>query len=132
MYDVYSCGFDGVIVRPKRAHKQEIHIFASDFEGPRGARARQPNEQRSGPGHFWVTFGSVWGEFCCLWVTLRHLMVTLQSLWSHFWYMKAQFKETLISPTDFNDFIKLLGEVLVDLGLLWDHFWHLKVAWGPL
>ena len=31
MYDVYSCGFDGVIVRPKRAHKQEIHIFASFF-----------------------------------------------------------------------------------------------------
>ena len=59
MYDVYSCGFDGVIVRPKRAHKQEIHIFASDFEGPRRARVRQPNEQRSGPGHFWVTLGSV-------------------------------------------------------------------------
>ena len=30
-YDVCSCGFDGVIVRPKRAHKQEIHIFASVF-----------------------------------------------------------------------------------------------------
>ena len=40
MYDVYSCGFDGVIVRPKRAHKQEIHIFASDLmvqEGPEDA-----------------------------------------------------------------------------------------------
>ena len=49
MYDVYSCGFDGVIVRPKRAHKQEIHIFASDFEGPRGARVRQENEKLSEP-----------------------------------------------------------------------------------
>ena len=56
MYDVYSCGFDGVIVRPKRAHKQEIHIFASDFEGPRGARGRQENERRSGPGLFLMFF----------------------------------------------------------------------------
>ena len=31
MYDVYSCGFDGVIVRPKRVHKQNIFIFAKDF-----------------------------------------------------------------------------------------------------
>ena len=31
MYDVYSCGFDGVIVRPKRVHKQNILIFAKDF-----------------------------------------------------------------------------------------------------
>ena len=31
MYDVYSCGFDGVIVRPKRVHKQIIIIFAKDF-----------------------------------------------------------------------------------------------------
>ena len=31
MYDVYSCGFDGVIVRPKRVHKQIILIFAKDF-----------------------------------------------------------------------------------------------------
>ena len=28
MYDVYSCGFDGVIVRPKRVHKEIIVIFA--------------------------------------------------------------------------------------------------------
>ena len=31
MYDVYSCGFDGVIVRSKRVHKQIIFIFAKDF-----------------------------------------------------------------------------------------------------
>ena len=31
MYDVYSCGFDGVIVRPKRVHKQNILIFVKDF-----------------------------------------------------------------------------------------------------
>ena len=31
MYDVYSCGFDGVIVRPKRVHKQIILIFARDL-----------------------------------------------------------------------------------------------------
>ena len=57
--------------------------------------------------------------------------------------MKAQFKKTFISPTDFNDFIKLLGEILIDLGLLlayegdlgstlrslWGHFGHIDVEW---
>ena len=49
MYDVYSCGFDGVMIRPKRVQKQKILIFAKDFACPRGAWRRQPNEQRSGP-----------------------------------------------------------------------------------
>ena len=31
MYDVYSCRFDGVMVRPKRVHKQNMLIFAKDF-----------------------------------------------------------------------------------------------------
>ena len=31
MYAVYSCGFDGVIVRPKRVQQQVILIFAKDF-----------------------------------------------------------------------------------------------------
>ena len=57
--------------------------------------------------------------------------------------MKAQFKKTFIFPTDFNDFIKLLGEVLVDLGSLlayegdfgstlrslWGLFVHTDVEW---
>ena len=63
MYDVYSCGFDGVIVRPKRAHKQEIHIFASDFEGSRGHELSRESLQASEPGHFWVTLGSIWARF---------------------------------------------------------------------
>ena len=40
-YDVYSCGFDGVIVRPKPAHKQEIHILPTFFacqDGPEDAK----------------------------------------------------------------------------------------------
>ena len=30
MYDVYSCGLDGVIVRPKRVQTQNILIYAKD------------------------------------------------------------------------------------------------------
>ena len=30
-YDGCSCEFDGVIVRPKRVHKQEIHILPTFF-----------------------------------------------------------------------------------------------------
>ena len=45
--------------------------------------------------------------------------------------MKVRFQKTLISPTDFNDFIKLWDEFGVDLGLLWDVFWHMRVTLGP-
>ena len=55
-------------------------------------------------------------------MTLGHLMVTLQSLWIHFGYMKVLF----------DDFIKLFGGLWVDLGLIWDRFWHMKVNLGPL
>ena len=51
-YNACSCGIDGGIVSSKRARKQEIHIFASDFACPRWARRRQPNEQASEPGDF--------------------------------------------------------------------------------
>ena len=53
------------------------------------------------------------------------------SLWSHFGYMKVHFQKTLISPTDFNDFIKLGCELEVALGLLWDLFWHMRVTLDP-
>ena len=81
---------------------------------------------------FKATLGLVWDQFRCLWVTLGHLMVTSQSLWSHFGYMKVRFQKTFIFPTYFNDFIKLLAELWVDLGLLWDHFWYMRVTLGPL
>ena len=54
--------------------------------------------------------------------------IIVESLWVY----EGPFSKKIISHTDFNDFIKLLGEVLVDLGLLWDHFWHMKVTLGPL
>ena len=58
-------------------------------------------------------------------------MVTSQSLWSHFGYMKVRFQKTLIFRTDCTDFIKLWGGLGVDLGLLWDVFWHMRVTLGP-
>ena len=36
-------------VRPKRAHKQNIPIFPTYFEGSGGVQGRQPNEQVSDP-----------------------------------------------------------------------------------
>ena len=54
----------GGIVRPKRARKQEINIFASDFACPRWARRRQPNEQASEPGDFDVVkIENGWGAW---------------------------------------------------------------------
>ena len=82
----------------------------------------------SGLGQFGVSLGSVWVSVG----DLGHLMVTLQSLWIHFGYMKVLFQKTFIFPTYFNDFIKLFGGLWVDLGLLWDRFRHMKVNLGPL
>ena len=127
-----SCGFDGVMVRPKRVHKQIILIFAKDFACHGSHGDARESLQSSEPDHFGVTLGSLWGQFGYLWVTLGHLMVTSQSLWSHFGYMKVRFQKTFIFPTYFNDFIKLLAELWVDLGLLWDHFWYMRVTLGPL
>ena len=58
-------------------------------------------------GHFGVLLGSVSGQFRYLWVTVGHLMVTLQVLSSHCGYIKVHFQKTLIFQTDFHDFIKL-------------------------
>ena len=128
MYDVYSCGFDGVIVRPKRAHKQQILIFPQDFACPRSHEYAKESLQSSEPDDFWVTEGSLWGQFGYLCVTLGHLMVTSQSLWKHLGYIKVVFKKHPFSLIDFNDFIKVLGENSIDLGLLWDLFWHMRVT----
>ena len=63
---------------------------------------------------------------------MGQLKTTLESLWNHFGYMRVRFQKAHIFPIDFNDFIKLWGELGVDLGLLWGHFWHMKVTLGPL
>ena len=81
---------------------------------------------------FEAIVGSVWGQFGYLWVTLGHLMVTLQSLWIHLGYMKVLSQKTFIFPTYLNDFIKLFGGLWVDLRLLWGRFWRMKVTLEPL
>ena len=49
-YDVYSCGFDGVIVRPKRVHKQNINMFAKDFACQEAESIpRKRTAERAGP-----------------------------------------------------------------------------------
>ena len=63
MYDVYSCGFDGVIVRPKRVHKQIILIFAKDFACHGSHGYAKESLQLSEPEHFWGHFGVTLGSF---------------------------------------------------------------------
>ena len=53
-------------VRPRRAHKQEIHIFLTYFEGPRGARGRQENEKPSEPDRLGGGRGRVNRPLCGL------------------------------------------------------------------
>ena len=63
MYDVYSCGFDGVMIRPKRVHKQKILIFAKDFACQRVYGYPGAGLQVSGPDRPKVIFGSLWSQF---------------------------------------------------------------------
>ena len=67
----------GVTCPPKRAHKQEIHIFPTYFAFPRGHEHAGPSFQGSEPEWFGVILVAVWGQFGYLWVTLYHLMITL-------------------------------------------------------
>ena len=62
----------------KGAHKHVKHIFTKDFEGSRGPRGIQEDERLAGPEHFEVILVAVWSQFGYLWVTLYHLMVTVQ------------------------------------------------------
>ena len=81
MYDVYSCGFDGVMVRPKRVHKQNIFIFAKDFACHGSHEDARESLQRSEPDHFGIGLGSVWvsvGDFGSL---NGHLTIIVESLW---------------------------------------------------
>ena len=66
-----SCGFDGVIVRSKRAHKQEIHIFQRILfvqDGPEDAMAANKSATK---GDFGVTLMGLWG----------HPRVTFGTVW---------------------------------------------------
>ena len=73
MYDVYSCGFDGVMVRPKRVHKQNILIFAKDFAFQKSHELASKINRS--------TLGSVWvfvGDFGSL---DDHFTIIVESLW---------------------------------------------------
>ena len=53
-----SCGFDGVMVRPKRVHKQIILIFAKDFACHGSREDARESLQPSGPER-WEGVGRV-------------------------------------------------------------------------
>ena len=130
-YDVCSCGFYGVMVPPKRVHKQEIHIFPTYFAFQGSYEDSRKTNYPAKGDRFGVTLVPLWGHFGYMVVALGHFGITVGSLWNHCGYMKVHFQKTLISPTDFNDFIKLWCELEVDLGLLWDLLWHMRVTLDP-
>ena len=94
---------DAVIVRPKKAHKKEIHIFAKDFACPRWAEEIRGAKEAPAPTDFGGALMTVWVIWCNFGDTLA-LGIIMGSLWRHFGYMKVRFQKTLIFPTDFNDF----------------------------
>ena len=55
-----------------------------------------------------VQFGVTFDYFGYMKMTLGQFESRLESFSSYFGYMRARFLKTLISPTDFNDFIKKL------------------------
>ena len=74
-------------------------------------------------GHLGVTLGSLWGRFGATWGPFWVHGGDFSSLWDHYvmiveslWVKEVRFQKTLIFPTDFNDFIKLRGELWSTLG----------------
>ena len=93
MYDVYSCGFDGVGVRPKRVHKQNIFIFAKDFAFKKSHELAKKINSRVSRG----TLGSVWvsvGDFGSL---DGHFTIIVGLLWVY----KGPFSKNIHFPYRF-------------------------------
>ena len=128
------CGFDVVMVRPKRVPKQIILISRRILlvqDGPEYAIAAKNLAARWLWNHFGATLVPLWGHFGYMMLTLGHFGTTVGSSWSHFRYMKVHFQKTILFPTYFNDFIKGVSELGIDWGLFWDVFWHMMVTLGP-
>ena len=49
-------GIRGGLVGPKSGNVEKVFVFKAFLKGSRGARGRQENEQRSGPGRFLMFF----------------------------------------------------------------------------
>ena len=49
------------LVGPKSENIKKVLVFNACLKGSRGARVSQENEQASGPEHFLVTLGSLFG-----------------------------------------------------------------------
>ena len=69
-------------------------------------------------GHLGVTLGSLWSRSGATWGAFWAHGGDFSSLWHHYgtiveslWVKEVRFQKTLIFPTDFNDFIKLRGEL---------------------
>ena len=80
-------------------------------------------------GHFGVNLGSVSisvGDFGSV---DGYFAMIVESVW----VCEGPFsKKTRISPTDFNNFIKLWSELWTNFGSLSRHFWIMDMTFGPL
>ena len=65
----------GGLMGSKNGNVKNRSVSLLLFDGPRGARGRQENEQPSEPGGFWGHFGVTLGSLCILWVHFGPLSV---------------------------------------------------------
>ena len=71
-------------VRPKRAHKEGIHIFAALFACPRGPEHSRKTNNPPGPTVFGARLGSLWVSVGDFWLFLSlddHFEIIVESPW---------------------------------------------------
>ena len=88
-------------VRPKRAHKQEIHIFPTFFNTFTNHECPQESLRGAEPDGFWGNSNHMLGSFADFGMTFR-------SLWAYEGYLGiilVDFRKILIFLIDSNDFI---------------------------
>ena len=88
-------------VRPKGAHKQEIHIFTTFFDTFTNHEGAQESPQVLESEGFWGHSKDILGSFGDFGMTFRSLWAYEGGLGS----ILVDFLKILIFPIDFNDFI---------------------------
>ena len=118
-------------VRPKRAHKEGIHIFAALLACPRGPKYSRKTDSPTAPTVFGARLGSLWVSVGDFWLFLSlddHFEIIVESLWMY----EGPFSKNIHFQIDLNHFTRLRFEFWIYSGLLWGHFLHLKQPLGPL
>ena len=93
------------LVGPKSGKVKKLLVFKAFLKRSKAPGGSQECKEAAGPDHFWVTLEVLWSNFWYLRVTLGHYRITLGSLWSHFGCMKVDFQKSIIFRTDVHDLL---------------------------